>query len=62
MTRLIAPKSELGTAEWAKRSGIIELLGIREEKINETQLYRVSDKLLKYKDKIEERLVELVKI
>ena len=58
ISKLIEPESEKGTAEWAKRSGIVELLGIRPEAINETQLYRVSDKLLKYKDKIEESLVE----
>lgn len=54
--RLIAPMSELATVDWLKNVAVEELLEIEADKINKDSLYRVTDRLLKHKEVIEERL------
>lgn len=55
--RLVAPGSERSTLEWAQRlSGIGELLGAAVRQWSETLLYRVSDRLVGQKERIEEGL------
>ena len=56
ISRLVAPKSELGTTKWLSGSALPELVGCDREKINKDVLYRVSDKLLANKNYIEKEI------
>jgi hypothetical protein len=55
--RMAAPGSELATWRWlAERSALGELLGVNFDAMPLMQLYRVSDLLVKYREKIEDAL------
>jgi transposase len=57
--RLLHPGSERETAIWGKElSGLDEMLGTSFEHLANNTLYRLSDRLLKKRDEIEEQLVE----
>jgi len=59
--RMCAPRSENATAKWlVERSALGELLNYDFEAMPKMQLYRASDRLLKYKDLIEEKVFEKV--
>lgn len=59
--RMCAPRSEHATAEWLKkRSALGELLKYDFTPMPSMQLYRASDRLLKHKDLIEEKVFERV--
>ena len=59
--RMCAPRSELGTAHWLKeRSALGELLKHDFTQMPVMQLYRASDRLLKKKNLIEEKIFEQV--
>jgi len=56
ISRLVAPKSELGTTKWLDGSALPEIVGCDREEINKDVLYRVSDKLLANKNYIEKEI------
>ena len=59
--RMCAPRSEHATAKWLiERSALGELLDYDFEAMPKMQLYRASDRLLKHKDLIEEKVFEKV--
>ena len=57
LNRLIEPGSELFTSGWYKRVALADLFR-ENEGINKDSLYRVSDKLIKNKEKIENKLYQ----
>ena len=57
LNRLVEPGSELFTSGWYKRVALADLLKENEE-INKDSLYRVSDKLIKNKEEIENKLYQ----
>jgi transposase len=57
INRLCAPGSELAIEErWFPSTGLDDLLGIAEGKINDTRLYRCLDRILPHKTKLERHL------
>lgn len=57
IARFCAPSSELQIAEdWYRRTALDDLLGLPEEKVNDDRLYRALDRLLPYKDELEQHL------
>lgn len=61
IARMCAPRSELATAEWLKETSAIgELLKFDFTAMPLMQLYRASDRLLKKKDTIEEKIFQRV--
>ena len=56
--RLVCPRSELGTVGWFGRTALDELMGGRLKVSNEDLLYRVSDRLYKNREGIEDRLAQ----
>ena len=55
--RMVKPASEYATVRWAKRmSAVDELLDISLARLSHSQLYRISDKLIKHKEAIEQGL------
>ncbi|RMD87631.1 MAG: IS1634 family transposase [Calditrichaeota bacterium] len=57
ISRMVQPASENATVRWAKQlSAIDELLDISVNTLSHSRLYRLSDKLLKYKKELEEGL------
>jgi len=57
IARFCAPSSELQIAEdWYRRTALDDLLGLPEEKVNDDRLYRAFDRLLPYKDELEQHL------
>jgi len=60
--RMLNPGSELNTYEWLKeRSSLFELLGINYHRKSLRQFYRVSEKLFKYSEEIEKKLLSMSK-
>jgi transposase len=51
--RLIQPLSEWALIDWAERTALPELLGVRLSKTTKDRLYRASDELLKHRKSIE---------
>ncbi|MEP7273432.1 MAG: IS1634 family transposase [Acidobacteriota bacterium] len=57
INRLCAPGSELSIEQrWFPRTALDDLLGIGEEKLNDTRLYRCLDRILPHKTKLERHL------
>jgi Transposase DDE domain/Domain of unknown function (DUF4277) len=57
INRLCAPGSELAIEQrWFPSTALDDLLGIEEEKINDTRLYRCLDRILPHKTKLERHL------
>src|SRR5262249_5694542 len=57
INRLCAPGSELSIAQrWYRDTALDDLLGIEQEKINDTRLYRCMDRLLPHKKELERHL------
>jgi transposase len=56
--RLIQPLSEWALIDWAERTALPELLGVRLSKTTKDRLYRASDELLKHRKPIETLLRE----
>src|SRR3954447_745457 len=57
INRLCAPGSELAIEErWYPSTALDDLLGIEEDKINDTRLYRGLDRILPHKTKLERHL------
>jgi hypothetical protein len=57
INRLCAPGSELAVEQrWFPATALDDLLGIEAGKINHTRLYRVLDRLLPHKGKLEKHL------
>jgi transposase len=57
INRLCAPGSELAIEErWYPSTALDDLLGIEEDKINDTRLYRCLDRMLPHKTKLERHL------
>src|SRR5437667_9866933 len=57
INRLCVPGSELAIEErWYPATGLDDLLGIAEGKINDTRLYRCLDRMLPHKSKLEQHL------
>ena len=57
INRLCAPGSELAIEErWYPTTALDDLLGIEEEQINDTRLYRCLDRLLPQKTRLEQHL------
>lgn len=57
IARLCEPSSELHIAEdWLRKTALADLLGIKEDKINEDRLYRGLDKILPLKKELEAHL------
>ena len=54
--RLIEPLGEWALIEWAERTALPELLGLRITKTTKDRLYRTSDKLLGHRKVIEKKL------
>jgi len=54
--RLIEPLSEWALIDWAERTALPEILGIRVTKTTKDRLYHVSDTLLGHRKSIEEKL------
>lgn len=54
--RLIEPLSEWALIDWSQRTALPEMLGLRPTKSGKDRLYRVGDKLLGKRKKIEARL------
>ena len=54
--RLIEPLSEWALIDWAERTALPEILGIRVTKTTKDRLYQVSDTLLTHRKSIEEKL------
>jgi transposase len=59
INRLCAPGSELAIEQrWFPSTALDDLLGMEEEKINDTRLYRCLDRILPHKTKLERHLQE----
>jgi transposase len=59
INRLCAPGSELGIEQrWYPSTALDNLLGIEENKINDTRLYRCLDRILPHKTQLERHLKE----
>jgi transposase len=59
INRLCAPGSELAIEQrWYPSTALDDLLGIEEDKINDTRLYRCLDRILPHKTKLERHLKE----
>ena len=59
INRLCAPGSELAIEQrWYPTTGLDDLLGIEEGKINDTRLYRCLDRILPHKTRLERHLKE----
>jgi transposase len=59
IARLCEPSSELHIAEdWYRRTAMEDLLGVAADKVNESRLYRVLDKILPHKEALEKHLKE----
>jgi transposase len=59
INRLCAPGSELAIEQrWFPSTALDDLLGMEEEKINDTRLYRCLDRILPHKTKLERHLKE----
>src|SRR6266567_8694405 len=57
INRLCAPGSELAIEErWYPSTALEDLLGLDEDKINDTRLYRCLDRMLPHKTKLEQHL------
>ena len=57
INRLCAPGSELAVEQrWFPSTALDDLLGIEEDKINDTRLYRCLDRILPHKTKLEQHL------
>jgi transposase len=57
INRLCAPGSELAIEQrWFPSTALDDLLGLEEEKINDTRLYRCLDRILPHKTKLERHL------
>src|SRR5437764_5432562 len=57
INRLCAPGSELAIEQrWYPSTALDDLLGIEEDKINDTRLYRCLDRILPHKTKLERHL------
>lgn len=56
--RLVEPMSENATADWVKRTALCDIPGNESVSVRRDALYRVSDRLLENKEKIEEALRE----
>jgi len=56
--RLVSPMSENGTLGWIERTALPELSGKGVCDVKRDALYRISDKLLKHKDRIEKAVRE----
>lgn len=57
IARLLEPASELFTAEqWYPKTALPDLLGVSEERVNDSRLYRTLDQLLPHKDALETHL------
>lgn len=57
INRLCAPGSELSIEQrWFPKTALDDLLGIDEEKLNDTRLYRCLDRILPHKTKLERHL------
>jgi transposase len=54
--RLIEPLSEWALIDWAERTALPELLGIRITKSSKDRLYRTSDELMKHRKVLEKKL------
>lgn len=54
--RLIAPRSEWALIDWAQRTALPEILGVRITKSTKDRLYHTSDELLKHRKAIEKSL------
>ncbi|HEY0983652.1 IS1634 family transposase, partial [Schlesneria sp.] len=54
IARLLEPSSELHTAEqWYPKTALPDLLGVPEERLNDSRLYRAMDALLPHKEALE---------
>jgi len=61
LCRLCHPSSELHIAEhFFEQTALADLLGIRQEKVNEDRLYRALDQVLPHKEALEQHLKERV--
>ena len=59
INRLCAPGSELSIEQrWFPKTALDDLLGINEEKLNDTRLYRCLDRILPHKTKLERHLTQ----
>ena len=59
IARFCKPSSELYIAEqWLPKTSLTELLGVPQERFDDSRLYRGLDKLLPHKDQIEKHLKE----
>jgi transposase len=59
INRLCAPGSELAIEQrWFPATALDDLLGIEEDKVNDTRLYRCLDRILPHKTKLERHLKE----
>ena len=57
LARLCEPSSELHIAEsWYSRTALDDLLGVREDLVNDDRLYRALDRLLPHKEALEKYL------
>ncbi|BBO18855.1 IS1634 family transposase [Candidatus Brocadia pituitae] len=56
--RLVEPMSENATVDWVKRTALCDLPGNESVSVRRDALYRVSDRMLEGKEKIEEALRE----
>lgn len=57
LARLCEPSSELHIAEsWYSRTALDDLLGVREDLVNDDRLYRALDRLLPHKEALEKHL------
>ena len=56
--RLISPMSENATCEWVKRTALGDIILRDISEIKRDSLYRISDKLIRHKERIEELLAE----
>lgn len=57
IARLCEPSSELHIAEdWYRRTALVDLLGVAEQRINDDRLYRALDQLLPHKTALEGHL------
>ncbi len=54
--RLIAPRSEWALIDWAQRTALPEILGVRITKSTKDRLYHTSDELLEHRKAIEKSL------
>ncbi len=56
--RLVSPASEHATPAWVRRTALDELMGADFRRLSEDPLYRVSDALLRHRERLESRLHE----